>query len=255
GSDAAPVRGQLHLQPVPGQEGREQPLACQLAGMVGVLAASTPQLGRAGSDGLSRPLRVLLARSRGGLPAAESPAVRGPDSVPHRPGTGTGLMALYDPWRHRYAVVCACATALLLVAGGLVTSTGSGLAVPDWPLSFGMVFPPMVGGILFEHGHRMVAGTVAILMLVLAVWLGLREPRRWVRVLGYAAMGTIVAQAVLGGVTVLLLLPPAVSASHACLAQTFFCLTVTIALVTSPRWAGAGAAVGAARAVASGAAG
>ena len=143
---------------------------------------------------------------------------------------------------HRFACLVAAATFVLLIAGGLVTSTGSGLAVPDWPLSFGMVFPPMVGGILFEHGHRMVAGTVAILMLILAVWLHRREPRRWVRVLGYTAMGTIVAQAVLGGVTVLLLLPPAVSATHACLAQTFFCLTVTIALVTSPRWAGAGRA-------------
>src|SRR5262249_49702142 len=116
------------------------------------------------------------------------------------------------------------------------------LAVPDWPLSFGMVFPPMVGGIFFEHGHRMVAGTVTILMLILALWLYRREPRAWVRKLGYTAMGTIIAQAVLGGVTVMLLLPPAVSAAHACLAQTFFCLTVTIALVTSPHWAGPGTA-------------
>jgi len=142
---------------------------------------------------------------------------------------------------HRFTCLVAAATFVLLIAGGLVTSTGSGLAVPDWPLSFGMVFPPMVGGIFFEHGHRMVAGTVAILMLILAVWLNRKEPRRWVRVLGYTAMGTIVAQAVLGGVTVLLLLPPAVSAAHACLAQTFFCLTITIALATSRRWASAGA--------------
>ena len=137
---------------------------------------------------------------------------------------------------HRFAWLVAAATFVLLIAGGLVTSTGSGLAVPDWPLSFGMVFPPMVGGIFYEHGHRMVAGTVGILMLILAVWLNRREPRRWVRVLGYVAMGTVVAQAVLGGVTVLLLLPPVVSATHACLAQIFFCLTVTLALVTSPRW-------------------
>lgn len=143
---------------------------------------------------------------------------------------------------HRFAYLVAAATFGLLIAGGLVTSTGSGLSVPDWPLSFGMVFPPMVGGILFEHGHRMVAGTVSILMVILTAWLYLREPRRWVRVLGYAAMGTIVAQAVLGGMTVLLLLPPAVSATHACLAQTFFCLTVTIALVTSPRWSEASTA-------------
>jgi cytochrome c oxidase assembly protein subunit 15 len=128
------------------------------------------------------------------------------------------------------------ATFFLLIAGGLVTSTGSGLAVPDWPLSFGMLFPPMVGGIFFEHGHRMVAGTVGILMLILTVWLNRREPRDWVRNLGYGAMGTIVAQAILGGLTVRLLLPPAVSVAHACLAQAFFCLTIAIALVTSPRW-------------------
>jgi cytochrome c oxidase assembly protein subunit 15 len=142
---------------------------------------------------------------------------------------------------HRFACLVAGATFLLLIAGGLVTSTGSGLAVPDWPLSFGMVFPPMVGGIFFEHGHRMVAGSVTVLMFILMVWLARREPRRWVRGLGYAAMGAIVLQAVLGGVTVLLLLPPVVSATHACLAQTFFCLTVTIALVTSPRWRAASA--------------
>lgn len=164
--------------------------------------------------------------------AAEDASGGAPPSV--RPAPRRGL--------HRFACLVAAATFVLLIAGGLVTSTGSGLAVPDWPLSFGMVFPPMVGGIFFEHGHRMVAGTVAILMLILAVWLNRREPRRWVRALGYTAMGTIVAQAVLGGVTVLLLLPPAVSATHACLAQAFFCLTVTIALVTSPKWWGAAAA-------------
>jgi len=145
---------------------------------------------------------------------------------------------------HRFACLVAAATFVLLIAGGLVTSTGSGLAVPDWPLSFGMVFPPMVGGIFFEHGHRMVAGTVAVLMLILTVWLGVREPRRWVRILGYTAMGAIVAQAVLGGVTVLLLLPPIVSSTHACLAQAFFCMTVTLALVTSPGWRRAEASAG-----------
>ena len=137
---------------------------------------------------------------------------------------------------HCFAVVTAAATLGLIVAGGLVTSTESGLSVPDWPLSYGKVMPPMVGGVFYEHGHRMVATTVGILMVVLAVWLARREPRRWVRRLGLLAVGAVVAQGVLGGLTVIFLLPTAVSVAHACLAQTFFCLTVTIAVVTSPRW-------------------
>ncbi|MEO8189622.1 MAG: COX15/CtaA family protein [Acidobacteriota bacterium] len=137
---------------------------------------------------------------------------------------------------HRFAVLTACATLLLIVAGGLVTSTESGLSVPDWPLSYGRLMPPMVGGIFYEHGHRMVATTVGLLTIVLAVWLARREPRRSVRRLGYAALAAVVAQGVLGGLTVLLLLPTAISVAHACLAQTFFCLVVTLAVVTSPRW-------------------
>jgi cytochrome c oxidase assembly protein subunit 15 len=108
--------------------------------------------------------------------------------------------------------------------------------VPDWPLSYGRLMPPMVGGIFYEHGHRMVATTVGILTVLLAVWLARREPRLWVRRLGYGALAAVVAQGVLGGLTVIFLLPTAVSVAHACLAQTFFCLIVTIAVVTSPRW-------------------
>lgn len=138
---------------------------------------------------------------------------------------------------HRLACFTAVATLLLIIAGGLVTSTGSGLAVPDWPLSYGRFFPPMVGGILYEHGHRMIAGTVAVLTALLAVWLW-RAPalgrRRW---LGSIAVGAVLAQALLGGATVLLRLPPAVSVAHACLGQTFFCVMVGIALVTSSAWA------------------
>ena len=141
------------------------------------------------------------------------------------------------PRVHAFSRFMAVATFLLIIAGGLVTSTGSGLAVPDWPLSYGQFFPPMVGGILFEHGHRMIAGTVAILTITLAVWLW-RTPslghRRW---LGIAAVGVVLAQALLGGLTVLLRLPPIVSVGHACLGQGFFCLMVSIALVTSSAWA------------------
>jgi cytochrome c oxidase assembly protein subunit 15 len=94
----------------------------------------------------------------------------------------------------------------------------------------------MVGGVRYEHGHRMVATTVGILTIILAVWLARREPRRWVRRLGWLAVAAVVAQGVLGGLTVLFLLPTAISVAHACLAQTFFCLIVAIAVVTSPRW-------------------
>lgn len=137
---------------------------------------------------------------------------------------------------HRFAVLTASATFVLLFLGGLVTSTGSGLAVPDWPLSFGQVFPAMVGGVLFEHGHRLAASTVGLLTLCLAVWVVVAEPRPGVRALGIAMLVAVVLQGVLGGVTVLYKLPLAVSVTHACLAQVFFCLAVTMAMVTGPAW-------------------
>jgi len=141
-----------------------------------------------------------------------------------------------ERWLHRYALLTASSTFLLVIAGGLVTSTGSGLAVPDWPLSYGTLFPPMVGGILYEHGHRMIAGAVGIMTMLLALWLWGREPRRWVRRLGGAAVLAVLLQAGLGGLTVILLLPTAVSVAHAGLAMAFFGITCTLALVTSPGW-------------------
>jgi len=137
---------------------------------------------------------------------------------------------------HRFAAATAGATFVLLFLGGLVTSTGSGLAVPDWPLSFGQVFPPMVGGVLFEHGHRLAATAVGCLTVVLALWTVVGDARASVRALGLLALLAVVLQGLLGGITVLYKLPLAVSVTHACLAQTFFCLTVTLALVTSPAW-------------------
>ena len=126
---------------------------------------------------------------------------------------------------------------LLLVAGALVTSTGSGLAVPDWPLSYGKLMPPMVGGILYEHGHRMIAATVATMVGLQILVLGFGRADRTTFRLGLAAFGAILAQAVLGGMTVLFLLPPAISSAHAGLAQIVFALTATIALRTSLFWA------------------
>ncbi len=137
---------------------------------------------------------------------------------------------------HRYATFVAAATLFLIFAGGLVTSTGSGLAVPDWPLSFGQLFPRMEGGVFYEHGHRMIATVVGLLTVVLAVWLWRVEARRWVRNLGVLAVATVVAQGVLGGLTVLLRLPDATSIAHAGLAQAFLCIVTLLALATSPRW-------------------
>jgi cytochrome c oxidase assembly protein subunit 15 len=137
---------------------------------------------------------------------------------------------------HRFAVLTAVSTLALIVAGGLVTSTESGLSVPDWPLSYGKLMPPMVGGVFYEHGHRMVATTVGILTVILAIGLAKSESRRWVRRLGLLAVAAVVAQGVLGGLTVLFLLPTPISVAHACVAQAFFGLVVAIAVVTSPRW-------------------
>ena len=137
---------------------------------------------------------------------------------------------------HRFAVFTASCTLLLLVAGALVTSNDAGLSVPDWPLSYGSLAPPMVGGIFYEHGHRMVATFVGLLTIVLAVWLWRREPRPWVRRLGLAALGAVVAQGVLGGLTVVFFLPLPISVAHACLAQIFFGTVVSLALFTSRWW-------------------
>lgn len=137
---------------------------------------------------------------------------------------------------HRVAVFTSFSTVLLLVAGALVTSTGSGLSVPDWPLSFGTLFPEMTGGVFYEHGHRLIAGGVAILtvcqMMVFLKW----ESRPWVRRLSVLAVVIVLSQALLGGLTVLMRLPPQVSVAHACLAQLYFCSVVTLGLVTSRSW-------------------
>jgi cytochrome c oxidase assembly protein subunit 15 len=140
------------------------------------------------------------------------------------------------PALHAFAVATAALTFCLLFAGGLVTSTASGLAVPDWPLSFGQVLPDMTGGVLFEHSHRLLASLVGVCTVTLGLWLVVREPRPGVRALALLAVFGVVVQGVLGGVTVLYKLPLAVSVAHACLAQVFFCLTVTLAMVTSSAW-------------------
>ena len=115
-----------------------------------------------------------------------------------------------------------------------MTSTGSALAVPDWPLAFGKLIPPLTGGIRFEWGHRVAAGTVSILTLILAFWTWWREPRRWVRITAFGALGLVLLQAVLGGLTVLMLLPLPLAVAHAAAAQAFFCFMIAMVLFTSP---------------------
>ena len=156
--------------------------------------------------------------------------------MPHSPLSCRTAARRTPVWVHRFAVLTSAMTLGLIFVGGLVTSTGSGLAVPDWPLSFGQVFPPMVGGVLYEHGHRLVAAFVGMLTVTLVVLLSRWEPRAWVRWFARGALLAVLLQGLLGGLTVLWRLPTAVSVTHACLAQTFFCLTVVLAVCTAPGW-------------------
>jgi heme a synthase len=139
---------------------------------------------------------------------------------------------------HRFVVFAACCTFLLLIAGALVTSNDAGLSVPDWPTSFGSLYriPPLKGGVLYEHGHRMVAVFIGTLTMVLASWTQLVERRAWMRLMGWTALGTVIAQGLLGGLTVKFQLPPAISTAHATIGQTFFCIVASMALFTSRRW-------------------
>ena len=146
-------------------------------------------------------------------------------------------MTTYHPWLHRYATFIAVCTFLLIMAGALVTSNDAGLSVPDWPTSFGSFrMPRMVGGVKFEHGHRMIAGTVGILTIILALWIWRQESRRWVKWVAFAAVMAVLAQALLGGITVLFYLPVAISTAHATLGQIFFCLAASLAFFTSAGW-------------------
>jgi cytochrome c oxidase assembly protein subunit 15 len=135
-------------------------------------------------------------------------------------------------------VFVAVAAFLLLIAGGLVTSNNAGLAVPDWPTSFGSLYkmPRMIGGVKFEHGHRLVAEAVGLMTIVIAVWTWMVDKRRWMRGLTLAAVAGVVFQGVLGGLTVLNFLPPAISTAHATVGQTMFCVLAAIAVFNSRSW-------------------
>ncbi len=135
-----------------------------------------------------------------------------------------------------YVRFVAFMTTVLLFAGALVTSTGSGLAVPDWPLSFGKFFPEMKGGVLFEHGHRMIAGFVGFCTVILAVWSSKAGVAKNIRRIAWLAVFIVIAQGLLGGLTVLLRLPLIVSVAHGCTAQIFFCTLASLVVLTSPSY-------------------
>jgi cytochrome c oxidase assembly protein subunit 15 len=143
-------------------------------------------------------------------------------------------------WLHRFALVTSIATLILICSGGMVTSKGVGLAVPDWPTTFGynmFLFPvsKWVGGIFFEHTHRLIASVVGFMTIILAVWIWRADDRRWVRNLGWAALGAVIVQGVLGGLRVTLL-KDEIGIFHACLAQAYFGMLVLITLATSQLW-------------------
>ncbi len=129
---------------------------------------------------------------------------------------------------HRFTVLVAVCTFLLVVAGSLVTSNDAALSVPDWPLSWGRLVPPLEGGIRYEFAHRALAALVALLTITMAVWLERVEGRRWMRRLGWAAVVAVLVQAALGGAAVRLVTPKTVTIAHACLAQVCFGLVVAI---------------------------
>ena len=158
-------------------------------------------------------------------------------------GTRGRVRSPEKPWLNRFAWFTAFATLLLICSGGMVTSKGVGLAVPDWPTTFGynmFLFPvsKWIGGVLFEHTHRLIASTVGFLTVILAIWLWRVENRQSVTTLGLVAVGAVILQGILGGLRVTML-KDQIGIFHACLAQAFFGLIVLIAIVTTNFW-GAG---------------
>lgn len=145
-----------------------------------------------------------------------------------------------NPWLSRFIWFLASLTLFLICSGGLVTSKGVGLAVPDWPTTFGynmFAFPysEWVGGVFFEHSHRLIASGVGFLTIILAVWLWMADSRKWMRVLGLVALVAVIVQGVLGGLRVTML-KDELGIFHACLAHAFLCLLVFIGIARSRVW-------------------
>lgn len=136
----------------------------------------------------------------------------------------------------RFAVFTACFIVLLMMAGALVTSNDAADSVPDWPLAYGRLIPPMIGGIRFEYTHRVLAAIVSVLTLVLAVWVTVAEKRPLAKILSWTAVGLVICQALLGGFRVLYGYPAVSATAHAILAQIFFITIVGLALYLSDWW-------------------
>lgn len=137
-------------------------------------------------------------------------------------------------WLRRLSKLTVFSTLFLIFAGALVKSHEVGLSVPDWPTTYGkpmFAFPlsDMVGGIFYEHGHRMIATIVGFFTMMQAIWLGFSNHPDWLKKLGYAALAMVIIQGLFGGITVLFFLPPPVSIIHGILAQSFFIMAIIIA--------------------------
>ncbi|HEV2318352.1 MAG TPA: COX15/CtaA family protein [Verrucomicrobiae bacterium] len=159
--------------------------------------------------------------------------------MPALPGFPMNNTEINRPLRW-FAALTAIATFFLLAAGGLVTSHDAGMSVPDWPNSYGynmFLFPPSkwIGGIFYEHTHRLWASAVGLMTTVLAVWLWLKDPRKWIKWLGAAAFLLVIAQGVLGGLRVVLNMDN-LGAVHGVIGQSFFVLMCAMALFTSEFW-------------------
>src|SRR5437588_2666202 len=133
---------------------------------------------------------------------------------------------------HRFAVFIAVWVFVLIVAGAMVTSNDAGLSVPDWPTSFGSLYkiPPMTGGVQYEHSHRMIAEVAGVLTVMFAIWAQVVDRRSWFKVLAWSNVALVIAQGVLGGLTVRYLLPWYISTFHAVLGQTYFAAAVLLAI-------------------------
>ncbi len=146
------------------------------------------------------------------------------------------MASAYNPGVHRFAVFVVMWTVLLLIAGALVTSNDAALAVPDWPLSYGSLTPPMVGGIFYEHSHRLIAGGLGVLAVILAIVIWVKDDRRWLRWFGIIAVLGVLVQVILGGQVVIRLLHYWLPVIHACFAQIVFAAVLSIAVFTSRWW-------------------
>jgi len=139
---------------------------------------------------------------------------------------------------YKFAVTTSCCTILLLMAGALVTSKNAADSVPDWPLAYGRIIPPLAGGIRFEYAHRVLAALVSVLTLALAIWVTRADRRPLAKRLSWIALALVLAQAVLGGIRVLVGHPALSATAHATLAQIYFLTIVGLSLYLSPWWQG-----------------